>query len=194
MNRQFWASRPNQLWVANIYVATWSGMVYVAFVFDDFYRRIAGWREATQMTTDVVLDTLEHAVWIRQQASVTDLAGLVHHTDAGQYVSFAITERHIAAGVDPSVGSVGDAGNNAMESFFSLLQQNVLDRRRWASREDLRIAIITWIERKYHRRRRQDAFGRVWTIDPHRVRSNHDHTRPPRRPNPTCHLMCSRPE
>jgi putative transposase len=84
VDRQFWASRPNQLWVADFtYVATWAGTVYVAFIFDVFSRRIVGWRAATRMTTDLVLDTLEHAIWTRQRAGVTDLSGLIHHTDAG---------------------------------------------------------------------------------------------------------------
>ena len=111
VDRQFYATRPNQLWVADFtYVATWSGMVYVAFIFDVFSRRIVGWRAATKMTTDLVLDALEHAIWTRRQAGITDLTGLVHHTDAGsQYTSFAFTSRLIEAGVDPSVGSVGDA-------------------------------------------------------------------------------------
>ena len=75
VDRQFWAARPNQLWVADFtYVATWSGTVYVAFIFDVFSRRIVGWRAATRMTTDLVLDTLEHAIWTRQQAGVTDLS------------------------------------------------------------------------------------------------------------------------
>lgn len=84
VDRQFRASRPNQLWVADFTcVARWSGTVYVAFVIDVFSRRIVGWRAATRMTTDLVLDTLEHAIWTRSQAGITDLAGLVHHTDAG---------------------------------------------------------------------------------------------------------------
>ena len=95
--------------------ATWTGTVYVAFVFDVFSRRIVGWRAATQMTTDLVLDTLEMAIWSRARDGLTDLTGLVHHTDAGsQYTSFAFTERLIAAGVDASVGSVGDAYDNAL--------------------------------------------------------------------------------
>ena len=110
VDRDFTATAPNRLWVA-----TWSGTVYVAFVFDVFSRRIIGWRAATQMTTDLVLDTLEHAVWTRKQAGVIDLSGLVHHTDAGsQYTSFAFTQRLIEAGVDSSVGSVGDAYDNAL--------------------------------------------------------------------------------
>ncbi|WP_140400173.1 IS3 family transposase [Aeromicrobium sp. PE09-221] len=111
VDRQFWASRPNQLWVADFtYVATWAGTVYVAFVFDVFSRRIVGWRAATRMRTDLVLDTLEHAIWTRRQAGITNLTGLIHHTDAGsQYVSFAFTQRLVDEGVDPSVGSAGDA-------------------------------------------------------------------------------------
>lgn len=106
VERQFVASRPNQLWVADFtYVATWSGMAYVAFIFDVFSRRIVGWRAATRMTTDLVLDALEHAIWTRREAGVEDLSGLVHHTDAGsQYLSFAFTERLVEAGVDASVG------------------------------------------------------------------------------------------
>ncbi len=109
VDRQFFATRPNELWVADFtYVATWSGMVYVAFIFDVFSRRIVGWRAATRMTTDLVLDTLEHAIWTRRQAGVHDLTGLVHHTDAGsQYVSFAFTERLVGAGVDAARSRVG---------------------------------------------------------------------------------------
>ena len=96
-------------------VATWSGTVYVAFVFDVYSRRIVGWRAATRMTTELVLDCLEHAIWTRTQDGISDLTGLVHHTDAGsQYTSFAFTSRLIEAGVDPSVGSVGDAYDNAL--------------------------------------------------------------------------------
>ena len=129
VDRQFFATRPNQLWVADFtYVATWSGMVYVAFIFDVFSRRIVGWRTATRMTTDLVLDTLEHAIWTRRQAGVEDLTGLVHHTDAGsQYVSFAFTERLLEAGVDPSVGSVGDAYDNALaESQIGLYKTELI--------------------------------------------------------------------
>jgi transposase InsO family protein len=87
----------------------------VAFIVDVYSRMIVGWRATTTMTTDLVLDTLEHAIWTRRQAGVVDLSGLVHHTDAGsQYTSFAFTSRLIEAGVDPSVGSVGDAYDNAL--------------------------------------------------------------------------------
>jgi putative transposase len=150
VDRQFWASRPNQLWVADFtYVPTWSGMVYVAFVFDVFSRRIVGWRAATRMTTDLVLDTLEHAIWIRQQAGVTDLSGLVHHTDAGsQYVSFAFTERLVEAGVDPSVGSVGDAYDNALaESQIGLYKAELIrPEGPWRGVEHVELETLNWID------------------------------------------------
>ena len=116
VDRDFTATAPNQLWVADFtYVATWSGTVYVAFIFDVFSRMIVGWRATTTMTTELVLDCLEHAVWSRRQSGVEDLSGLVHHNDAGsQYTSFAFTSRLLEAGVDPSVGSVGDAYDNAI--------------------------------------------------------------------------------
>ena len=99
VNRQFRAARPDALWVSDFtYVATWSGTVYVAFVFDVFSRRIVGWRTATTMTTDIVLDAIEQAIWIRQRAGVTDFSGLVHHADRGsQYGAIAFGER-LAAG------------------------------------------------------------------------------------------------
>jgi putative transposase len=116
VDRDFTATSPNQLWVADFtYVATWTGTVYVAFLFDVFSRRIVGWRAATQMTTDLVLDTLEMAIWSRRRDGIDDLTGLVHHNDAGsQYTSFAFTERLVEAGVDASVGSGGRCYDNAL--------------------------------------------------------------------------------
>ncbi len=111
VNRDFDPPAPNRLWVADFtYVPTWLGMVYVAFVIDAFSRRVIGWRAATSMTTPLVLDALEHALFTRAQEGVTDLTGLVAHSDAGsQYTSIAFTTRLLDAGVDASVGSVGDA-------------------------------------------------------------------------------------
>jgi putative transposase len=156
VDRQFWASRPDQLWVADFtYVATWSGTVYVAFVFDVFSRRIVGWRAATRMTTDLVLDTLEHAIWTRSQAGVHDLSGLVHHTDAGsQYVSFAFTERLIEEGVDPSVGSVGDAYDNALaESQIGLYKSELIrPEGPWRGVEDVEIETLNWVDWFNHER------------------------------------------
>jgi putative transposase len=94
---------PNQLWVADFsYVSTWSGMVYVAFVIDAYVRRILGWRVATSMTTALVLDALDHAVWTRRRDGATDLTGLIHHSDAGsQYTSITFTQRLAETGIDP---------------------------------------------------------------------------------------------
>jgi len=115
VQRQFTPQRPDRLWVADFtYVATWSGTVYVAFVLDAYSQRILGWRAARSMKTALVLDALEMALWTRQRQGVGDLTGLVHHTDAGsQYTSIALTERLAEAGAAPSVGSVGDAYDNA---------------------------------------------------------------------------------
>ena len=115
VDRQFWASRPDQLWVADFtYVATWSGTVYVAFVFNVFSRRIVGWRAATRMTTDLVLDTLEHAIWTRQQAGITDLSGLIHHTDAGSQGGFNRSSQHLDAGGGEAWRLETGAGRRAM--------------------------------------------------------------------------------
>lgn len=111
INRAFAPQAPNQLWVADFtYVPTWAGMAYVAFVIDAYARRILGWRAAGSMSTTLVLDALEQAVWTRRRDGITDLAGLIHHNDAGaQYTSIAFTERLAEAGIDASAGSVGDS-------------------------------------------------------------------------------------
>ena len=111
VKRQFTATRPNELWVADFtYVATWASFVYVAFIIDVYSRRIIGWRVARSMNTDLVLDALEQALWAR-----SDAEGVVHHSDRGcQYLSIRYTERLQEAGVEPSVGSVGDSYDNAM--------------------------------------------------------------------------------
>jgi len=111
VDRQFQVPAPNRLLVADFtYVPTWTGFVYVAFVIDAFSRRIVGWRAAKSMTTDLVLDALEHAFFTRVHEGVTDFTGLTAHSDAGsQYTSLTFTQRLLDAGVDPSVGSVGDA-------------------------------------------------------------------------------------
>jgi Integrase core domain len=112
--RDFSADRPNRLWVGDFYVMTWSGVVYVAFVIDAFSRRIVGWRADTNMRTELVLDTLEMALWSRDRDEIPLAEGMVCHNDAeSQHTSFACTARLVQAGVDPSVGSVGDAYDNA---------------------------------------------------------------------------------
>jgi putative transposase len=149
VDRDFTATRPNQLWCADFsYVPTWQGMVYVAFVFDVFSRRILGWRAATSMTTDLVLDTLDMAVWTRDKDGQTDLSGLVHHTDAGsQYTSIAFTERLLEAGVDASVGSVGDAYDNALaESQIGLYKTELINPDGpWRDREHVEIETLDWV-------------------------------------------------
>jgi putative transposase len=150
VDRDFTAPAPNRLWVADFtYVATWSGMVYVAFIFDVFSRRIVGWRAATSMTTDLVLDTLEMAIWARARDGISDLTGLVHHTDAGsQYTSFAFTERLIEAGVDPSVGSVGDAYDNALaESQIGAYKTELIrPQGPWRDLEHVEIETLDWVD------------------------------------------------
>ena len=119
VDRRFYACAPNRLWVADFtYVATWMGFVYVAFVIDAYSRRIVGWRAARSITTNLVLDAIEHAFFTRAQDGTTSLQGLIAHSDAGsQYTSVAFTQRLIDEGVDPSVGSVGDALDKGLASW-----------------------------------------------------------------------------
>lgn len=144
VQRRFAAERPNQLWLADFtYVATWRGFVYVAFVIDAFSRRIVGWRAHTTMRTDLVLDALEQALCDRE----TD-GQLVHHSDRGsQYVSMRYTERLAIAGVAPSVGSAGDAYDNALaESVIGLYKAEVIHRRGpWRGFDDVEYATLEWV-------------------------------------------------
>jgi len=150
VERRFAPHAPNRLWVADFtYVPTWSGMVYVSFVIDAYARRILGWRTATSMKTDLVLDTIEHAIWTRNHDGIHDLAGLIHHTDAGsQYTSIAFTERLAAEGVDASVGSVGDAYDNALaESVIGLFKTEVIRRRGpWRGLEHVEVETMRWVD------------------------------------------------
>jgi putative transposase len=156
LQRRFNPCAPDRTWVADFtYVPTWSGMVYVAFVIDAYSRRILGWRAATSMRTSLVLDALEHAVWIRHQEGVTDLAGLICHHDAGsQYTSIAFTERLAAAGIDPSVGSVGDAYDNALaESVIGLFKTELIrPGGPWRTVEQVEIATLEYADWFNHRR------------------------------------------
>jgi transposase InsO family protein len=151
VNRQFQASRPNQLWVADFtYVATWAGFVYVAFVIDVFARRIIGWRVARSMHTDLVLDALEQALWARSGAK-----GVVHHSDRGcQYLSIRYTERLAEAGAEPSVGSVGDSYDNALaETIIGLFKTEVIHHRGpWRHLEAVEYATLEWVDWFNHRR------------------------------------------
>ena len=144
VDRAFRAERPNQLWVADFtYVATWRGMVYVAFVIDVFSRRIVGWRASASMRTDLALDALEQAVYDRD----TD-AGLICHSDRGsQYLSIRYTERLAAAGIEASVGSRGDAYDNALaESVIGLFKTEVIrPAGPWRCLDDVEYATLEWV-------------------------------------------------
>ncbi|WP_433788167.1 IS3 family transposase [Actinomycetospora sp. CA-101289] len=156
VGRRFNPAAPDRLWVADFtYVPTWSGMVYVAFVLDAYSRRILGWRAATTMRTSLVLDALEQAVWTRRQEGITELGGLVHHSDAGsQYTSIAFTERLAEAGAAPSVGSVGDAYDNALaESTIGLFKTELIKPRApWRTVEQVEIATLEYVDWFNHRR------------------------------------------
>ncbi len=132
LGRDFTASRPNERWVADFtYVATWSGIVYVAFVVDVFSRAIVGWSAATSKRSKLVLDALDMALWRRDRAGIPAGPGLVHHSDAGsQYTSFAFTAHLLEAGIDASIGTVGDALDNAlMESQIGLYKTELIKPR-----------------------------------------------------------------
>jgi putative transposase len=150
VQRRFQPAAPNRLWVADFtYVSAWSGMAYVAFVIDAYARRILGWRAATSMRTDLVLDTIEQAIWTRRREGVTDLAGLTHHHDNGsQYTSIAFTERLAEAGIDASVGAVGDALDNALaESVIGLFKTELIHRRGpWRTVEHVEAATLDWVD------------------------------------------------
>ena len=149
VNRAFTPRAPNRLWVADFsYVPTWSGMVYVAFVIDAYARRILGWRAATSMRTALVLDALEQAVWTRRRHGTCELSGLIHHNDAGsQYTSIAFTERLADAGIDASVGSVGDAYDNALaESVIGLFKTELIKPRGpWRTVEEVEAATLHYV-------------------------------------------------
>jgi putative transposase len=164
VQRRFDRPAPDQLWVADFtYVPTWSGMAYVAFVIDAYSRRIVGWRAATTMRTSLVLDALEQAVWTRQRGGASSLTGLICHHDAGsQYTSIAFTERLAAAGAQPSVGSVGDAYDNALaESVIGLYKTELIKPRGpWRTAEQVEIATLHYID-WFNRQRLFEACGDI---------------------------------
>ena len=145
VKREFTASRPNQLWVADFsFVATWRGFVYVAFVIDVFSRMIVGWRVSSSMSAELPLDALEQALWAREVSE-----RLIHHSDRGsQYLSIRYSDRLSEAGVEPSVGSVGDAYDNALaESVIGLFKTEVIRRRGpWRNLESVGYATLEWVD------------------------------------------------
>lgn len=156
VQRKFNPREPNMLWVADFtYVSTWSGWVYVAFVIDAFSRRILGWRTSTTMTTPLVLDAIEHAIWTRKREGVEDLSGLVHHNDRGsQYTSIAFTDRLVEAGIDASVGTTGDSYDNALAETINGLYKTELIKPRgpWRTVDQVEVATLEWVDWFNHRR------------------------------------------
>jgi putative transposase len=152
VNRRFHAERPNALWVSDFtYVSTWQGFVYVAFVIDVYARRIIGWKASATTHTDFVLDALEQALHARRKAGD---GNLIHHSDRGsQYVSIRYTERLAEAGIEPSVGSVGDSYDNALaETINGLYKAELIHRRSWKNREEVELATLDWVHWFNHRR------------------------------------------
>jgi putative transposase len=161
VNRQFQAPRPNALWVSDFtYVATLAGFVYVALVIDAYARRIVGWRVSRSAQAGFVLDALEQALHDRQPIR---RAGLIHHSDRGvQYVSLRYTQRLVAAGIEPSVGSVGDSYDNALaETIIGLFKAEVIHRRGpWRSLEAVEFATLEWVD-WFNTRRLLEPIGNI---------------------------------
>jgi putative transposase len=160
VQRQFTATRPNQLWVSDFtYVATWSGTVYVALVIDVHSRLIVGWRAATSMRTELVLDALEMAVWRR--AGVLD--GLICHSDAGsQYTAVRYTDRLAEIGAAPSIGTVGDSYDNSLaESVIGLFKTELIRRHSpWRTVDEVELATLGWVD-WYNTRRLHGELGHI---------------------------------
>jgi len=166
VDRDFSADAPDKLWVADItYVPTWAGFIYLAVVLDAWSRRVVGWSMSTSLRTKIVLDALGMAVGQRRPV------GVIHHSDQGsQYTSVAFGRRCRAAGVRPSMGSVGDAYDNAMcESFFATLETELIDRSSFRSRVEARMAIFDFIEGFYNPRRRHSGLDYLSPIEYERV-------------------------
>ncbi|GAB09452.1 putative transposase [Gordonia araii NBRC 100433] len=163
VQRDFTADRPNQLWLTDITEHhTGEGKLYLCAIKDVYSGRIVGYSIDSRMKSRLAVAALHSAVARRDE-----VAGCIVHSDRGsQFRSRKFVHALNTHGLTGSMGKVGACGDNAaMESFFALLQRNVLDRQRWATREQLRIAIVTWIERTYHRRRRQVRLGRLTPVE-----------------------------
>ncbi len=156
VDRDFTVTEPDRLWVADItYISTWAGFLFLAVVLDAWSRKVVGWAMATHLRTELVLDALEMALSQRQPTQV------VHHSDHGtQYTSIAFGKRCREAGVRPSMGSIGDCYDNALcESFFATLECELLDRRKFATQAEARMAVFEFIEGFYNPRRRHSSLG-----------------------------------
>lgn len=162
VDRKFDANGPDRLWVADItYIPTWAGFLYLAIVLDVWSRRIVGWSMRIDLRTEGVLDALNMALAQRRPQAV------VHHSDHGcQYTSYSFGKRCREMGVLPSMGSVGDAYDNAMaESFFATLEKELLNRRRFKTQSEARMAVFEWIEGWYNPHRRHSSIGRISPIN-----------------------------
>jgi putative transposase len=162
VQREFTAPAPNRLWLTDISEhPTAEGKLYLCAVKDACSNRIVGYSIDARMTSELAVNALRNAVALRGPADAT-----VHSDRGSQFRSHAYQRALREAGLRGSMGRVGTCADNAaMESFFSLLQKNVLNRQRWQTRDQLRLAIVVWIERTYHRRRRQDTLGRMTPIE-----------------------------
>lgn len=162
VKRQFTAGAPNRLWVADFtYVATWAGTVYVAFAIDVFSRKIVGWRASMSKETDLVLDAIDMGLRDRDYRHVNGEAKLIHHSDAGsQYTSFRFTQHLIDAGINASIGTVGDALDNALaESMIGLYKTELIKPQGpWHNKNEVEIATGAWVE-WYNNRRLHEACG-----------------------------------
>ena len=168
VNRQFHAPAPNRLWVSDFtYVSTWAGMIYVAFVIDVYARDIVGWRVSRTAHAGFVLDALEQAIHDRRPISK---GGLIHHSDRGsQYLSIKYTERLAEAGIEPSVGSVGDSYDNALaETINGLYKAEVIHRRGpWRSFEAVEFATLEWVD-WFNNRRLLEPIGNIPPVEAER--------------------------
>jgi putative transposase len=156
VNREFVATDINQLWVADMtYIPTWTGFLYLAMVIDVYSRKVVGWAFGERMTSDLVILALNMELMTRKPQSV------IHHSDQGsQYTSIAFGNRCKEMGVRPSMGTVGDAYDNAMaESFFASLECELIARRTWKTKTEARLAVFTWIEGWYNPRRRHSGLN-----------------------------------
>jgi putative transposase len=181
VKREFKAEKANQLWVADMtYVPTWAGFIYLAIVLDVWSRRIVGWAIGEQMTSDLVLAALNMA--LQQRKPDPKGQGVIHHSDQGsQYTSLAFGGRCTQMGVRPSMGTVGDAYDNAMaESFFATLECELIDRRSWPTKTEARMALFTYIEGWYNPRRRHSALGQMSPANFERKYNDHNRTPTPR--------------
>ena len=165
VDRDFTTTAPDQLWIADFtQVATWQGVAYISVVADAYSRLCLGWRVQSDKTVELVLAALEMAIWRRGQMRA---AQAIHHSDQGsQYTSFAFTRRLKDAGITPSMGTVGDALDNAMcESLIGSMKTELLNRQPWKTVDDVSVAVFEWLEAWYNRRRRHSALGYMTPLE-----------------------------